>query len=94
MRGEDDDHGEGTVTGPAAGAPRRGLDELVTQMGQPGFVTRFRRPPSFRETSAHVNPVMLATAPPRSVYVRQWRRHARRCPACASVFRYFGLSLD
>lgn len=76
------------------GSDRQALDDLVAEMVTPGFVTRYRRAPSFRDTSAHVNPVMLATAPPRSVYVRQWRRHARRCPACGNVFRYFGLSLD
>jgi hypothetical protein len=37
---------------------------------------------------------MLALSPPRSRYVRRWRRHARHCLACANVFRYFGLSVD
>jgi hypothetical protein len=32
--------------------------------------------------------------PPRSRYVRRWRRHARHCLHCANVFRYYGLKLD
>ncbi|MFV2072939.1 MAG: hypothetical protein ACC742_09850 [Thermoanaerobaculales bacterium] len=73
---------------------RQALDKIVDQMGEPGFVIRHRRPPAARKTGAHVDPEVLALAPPRSRYVRRWRRHARHCLECANIFRYFGLSLD
>ena len=73
---------------------RQALDEIVDQMGEPGFVIRHRRMPSARKTGAHVDPEVLALAPPRSRYVRRWRRHARNCLECANVFRYLGLTLD
>ena len=72
---------------------RWSLDQLVGQMTEPGFVTRYCRVPSLRETNGHVSPAILALEPPRSKYVRRWRRHARRCPQCAGVFRYLGLKL-
>jgi hypothetical protein len=63
-------------------------------MRDPTFARRHRREPSLRATSAHVNPVMLAVCSRDALYVRQWRAHARRCPACASVFGYFGIAVD
>lgn len=80
-----------TMTNPGS---RLTLDALVGQMLQPGFVTRFRRTPSYSESSGHVSLPMLAVSPPRSKYVRRWRRHARRCEACSNVFRYLGLSTE
>jgi len=73
---------------------RQALDEIVEKMGEPGFVIRHRREPSGRKSGAHVDPAVLALSPPRSRYVRRWRRHARHCLDCANVFRYHGLSLD
>jgi len=73
---------------------RKGLDDIVGRMTEPGFVTRHGRAPTVPETGAHVNPEMLALAPPRSRYVRRWRRHARRCLSCRNIFLYFGLTLD
>ena len=78
----------------AKGNARKTLDDIVADMGKPGFVGLHHRPPSVPETGAHVNAEVLALVAPRSRYVRRWRRHARRCLACANVFRYFGLSLD
>ena len=69
------------------------LDTLVTRLRDPTFAARHRRELSLRTTSAHVNPVMLAVCSVDSLYVREWRRHARRCPACSSVFAYFNLEL-
>jgi hypothetical protein len=71
-----------------------GLDKIVPRMAEPYFVTRYRRLPSLRETSGHVSLSVLSVSPPRSTYVRRWRRHARRCPSCAAVFRYMGLPVD
>jgi hypothetical protein len=76
------------------GGRRQSLDRLLERMADPGFVIRYRRVPSSRETSGHVSPALLAVSPPRSRYVRKWRRHARRCPECANAFRYLGLSVD
>ena len=73
---------------------RMPLDELVTQMRDPTFATRHRREVSLRETSAHVNPVMLAVCTRDSLYVRAWREHASRCSSCSSVYAYFGLPID
>ncbi len=70
------------------------LDALVTRMRDPTFASRHRRELSLRATSAHVNPVMLAVCSHDALYVREWRRHARRCPACARVFSYFGLEVE
>jgi hypothetical protein len=70
------------------------LDRLVQRMVDAGFVVRYRRTPSMRERDGHVSPSILSVAPPRSRYVRRWRRHARHCPSCAEVFRYLGLSID
>jgi hypothetical protein len=73
---------------------RQCLDRLVAQMTNPVFVVRYRRTPSGRERGGHVSPAILAMSAPRSRYARSWRRHARRCQACAATFRYLGLSLD
>jgi hypothetical protein len=70
------------------------LDALVTRLRDPTFTARHRRELSLRSTSAHVNPVMLAVCSRDSLYVREWRRHARRCNACAQVFSYFDLDLE
>ncbi len=69
------------------------LDVLMARLQEPGFVARYQRPPSTSERGGHVSAALLAVAPPRSRYVRQWRMHARRCPDCAAAFRYFGISL-
>jgi hypothetical protein len=74
-------------------ARRRTLDELMLRLRDPGFVSLYRRVPSARESSGHVSPSVLAHVPSKSRYVRRWRRHARRCPQCAEVFRFLGLSL-
>ena len=70
------------------------LDDLIRQMIEPGFAARFRCAPPAAGGSGHVDPNLLAVAPPRSRYVRRWRRHARHCPACAGVFRFLGLRLE
>jgi hypothetical protein len=69
------------------------LDTLVSRMRDPVFTARHRRQLSLRETSAHVNPVMLAVSSRDSLYVRSWRDHAKRCDACADLFRYFELDV-
>ena len=76
------------------GDGRRTLDDIVGDMAKPGFVVRHHRPAPVREPGSHVNPELLAVSPPRSRYVRRWKRHARHCLECANVFRYFGFSLD
>ena len=73
---------------------RQALDEIMGRMAEPDFTVRHRRVPEIPETGAHVSPEMLAMLPPKSRYVRRWKRHARRCLACANVFRYYGISLD
>ena len=80
---------EGVVAG-----RRMPLDTLVSRMRDPVFAARHRRQLSLRETSAHVNPVMLAVSSRDSLYVRAWREHARRCPSCARIFNYFGIALE
>ncbi len=75
------------------GHRRVGLDALMAQMANPGFAMRYRRVPLMRERGGHVSPSMLAMQPLRSRYVRTWRRHARRCAECATVFRYFGFPI-
>lgn len=82
----------GTAAG--AGGGRKTLDALVAQLADPLFVMRHRREPSSRERGGHVSPAILAVSSPRSRYVRQWRRHARRCPECGNTFRYLGLAVD
>jgi len=72
---------------------RVGLDVLVGQAMNPGFAMRYRRVPTMRERAGHVSPSMLAMQPQRSRYVRTWRRHARQCSECATVFRFFGFSI-
>ncbi len=73
---------------------RKALDEIVASAAETDFVTRHRRVPPVSTTGAHVNAEILAIVPPRSRYVRRWRKHARHCLECANVYRYFGLSLD
>lgn len=73
---------------------RLALDALVSRVRDPAFVSRHRRRTSLRQTSAHVNPVMLAVSSRDSLYVRSWRDHACRCDACRGVFEYFGLPVD
>ncbi len=73
---------------------RSSLDDLIGRLAEPEFAVRHRRVPEVPKTGAHVSPELLALQPPRSRYVRRWRRHARRCLPCANVFRYYGLSLD
>lgn len=75
------------------GHRRVGLDALMAQMANPEFTMRYRRVPLMRERGGHVSPSMLAMQPLRSRYVRTWRRHARRCGECASVFRYLGFPI-
>jgi hypothetical protein len=73
---------------------RQALDEIMGRMAEPNFTVRHRRVPEIPETGAHVSPEMLAMLPPKSRYVRRWKRHARRCLHCANVFRYYGIKLD
>jgi hypothetical protein len=73
---------------------RSGLDELVGRLVEPDFAVRHRRVPEVPATGAHVSPEVLALEPPRSRYVRRWRRHARHCLPCANVFRFYGLKLE
>lgn len=75
------------------GHRRIGLDALVAQMVNPVFTIRYGRVPVMHERGGHVSPSMLAMQPLRSRYVRSWRRHARRCSDCASVFRYLGFPI-
>lgn len=82
-----------TTRAAGGGEPRLPLDALMLRLREPGFVARHRRAPSMLERSGHVSAALLAVAPPRSRYVRDWRMHARRCPDCADAFRYFGISL-
>ena len=74
--------------------PRLGLDALVSRIRDPAFASRHRRRLSLRETSAHINPVMLAVSSRDSLYVRSWREHARRCAPCRGLFEYFGLAVE
>jgi hypothetical protein len=71
---------------------RWSLDALFGRLLDPTFIARFRRRLSFRETSRHASPLMLAVSGPDSMYVREWREHARTCSACRALFKYFGLS--
>ena len=77
----------------AVAGQRMALDALVSRVRDPVFASRYRRQLSLRETSAHVNPVMLAVSTRNSLYVRSWREHARRCTSCAELFGYFDLEL-
>ena len=70
---------------------RLALDTLMARLRDERFAARLGCPLSFRKTSDHVNPLMLAGCTRDSRYVREWRRHAAECPACASLFEYFGL---
>lgn len=72
-------------------AGRLGIDEIVDLLQDSRFAARHRRRLSLRETSQHVNPLMLAGATAESIYVNEWRKHAGHCPACAKLFSYFGL---
>ncbi len=73
---------------------RVGLDALVRRMLDPCFVMLHRRVPKAATASGHVNPSLLQLMPPRSRFVRKWRRHAERCPQCAIVFRSLGLQIN
>jgi hypothetical protein len=75
----------------SAAGGRLPLDALVALLRDPGFASRHRRKLSLRETSRHVNPLMLAASARDSIYVRDWRDHASTCEACARLFEYFGL---
>jgi hypothetical protein len=77
----------------ACATRRFSLDALVARVAEPGFVTLYGRARSFREAGGHVSPSILSLQSPRARYVSRWRAHARRCPTCAGVFRYFGFSL-
>ncbi len=70
---------------------RFSLDKLVGWLFDSAFVARFRRHHTFRETSEHVDPLMLAVSSPNSLYVQAWRHHIKVCPACARLFAYFGI---
>ena len=70
---------------------RMPLDHIVDLLQDPAFALNHRRRLSLRETSLHANPLMLAGASADSIYVREWRKHAQNCPACAKLFVYFGL---
>ena len=69
------------------------LDRLIESLEDNGCGRGRPRPKGFRETSAHANPLMLASADGDSDYVRAWRDHARRCPACRKLFAFFDLAL-
>lgn len=79
---------DGSSPGGTARAP---LDTLIERLADATFVREHRRPLNLRHTSAHANPLMLASADPDAAYVRAWRDHAEGCPACARLFEYFGL---
>ncbi len=72
---------------------RLGMDQLVRLLMEPCFVMRHRRTPPMAERAGHVSPTMLSLEPPRSRYVRRWKRHARSCSSCALVFSHLGISL-
>jgi hypothetical protein len=72
---------------------RMPLDDLIGRVRDEDFNSRFRRRLTLRETSPHVNPVMLAAAGNNSHYVEAWKEHARRCPTCSRLFEYFGFEL-
>ena len=80
-------------SGETMGRGRQSLDRLVAKLNEPGFRIRHQRVPDTGWSSGHVNIDELALAPPRSRFVRRWRRHARRCSVCAEVFRYLGIDL-
>ena len=81
-------------SGNSSDRDRLALDALVSRVRDPAFVSRHRRRTSLRQTSAHVNPVMLAVSSRDSLYVRSWRDHASRCDACRGLFEYFGLPVE
>ena len=70
------------------------LDTLVQRLEDPTFQGDHPRSVGLRETSAHINPLMLASADSSSTYVDAWRSHAARCPACRQLFEYFGLPVE
>lgn len=82
-----------TAAAMVADGTRVGLDHLVRLMFEPCFVMSHRRIPPMVERAGHVSPTMLSLEPPRSRYVRRWRRHARNCSSCAAVFSHLGISL-
>lgn len=69
------------------------LDRLIHLAEESQIPAGNPRKTGLRETSAHVNPLMLAAAEDRSAYVEAWRDHAARCPACRQMFEYFGISI-
>ena len=73
---------------------RQPLDTLVKRLEDPSFQSEHHRSVGMRETSAHVNPLMLTSTKEDSAYVDAWRDHAARCPACHQLFEYFGLQTD
>lgn len=76
-------------------SPRRmGLDQLVWKLLDPAFALCFRRTPVAVERPGHASPTVLANSGSRSAYVKRWRRHARRCAECRTMFQYFGLRVD
>ncbi len=83
----------GSTTRVTGGERRLPIDALMVRLMEPTFAACHRRAPSLRERSGHVSAALLAVAPPRSRYVREWRMHARRCPECAHAYRYFGIPL-
>lgn len=72
---------------------RSALDEIVGRLSEPGFAGLHPRAQSRATGSAHVNPELLAVSPPRSRYVRRWRRHAKHCQYCRNIFRYLGIGI-
>ena len=79
-----------TTTDPRS--DRLPLDLLVERLRDPQLQAAYRRELSFRKTSGHVNPLMLAVSARDSMYVRDWRSHAERCAACRRLFAYFDLT--
>ena len=78
-----------------SGRPRRkSLDELMYLVQQPSFAHIYRRLPLMCEAPGHASLRLLELAPPKSRYVRRWRRHARHCPSCAELFHFLGISLN
>lgn len=70
---------------------RLALDDLVRHLKDADFRGHHQRELGLRETSNHVNPLMLVSAASDSEYVQAWRNHAQRCPACRGLFEYFEL---
>jgi len=73
---------------------RKSLDELFFLVQQPSFARLYRRLPTHCEVPGHASLRLLELAPPKSRYVRRWKRHARHCPGCAELFRFLGIPLN